>query len=302
LASAFQTWTVPARPVAIEYTPAVLEEIRVAAVDAFFKIPHGGLEIGGVLFGQRKDGLVRIESCRMLSCDYASGPSFVLSLADQDRRRDLLTTAAAEGLAPVGWFRSRTRSGIALTEADAYFGEAWQVALVLRPEATRPTRAAFFAHGASLGEFVLEPWAPVAEPLVLAGPVLSPPQESHSRAPWIAALCLGLAGAGLGGHEYLGVRRQPQEPLLLESFDRAGQLQLSWDRAARTIRDARGAKLEITDGENRMSTHLAASQLQQGSFYYVRRTERVDVHLTVFDARGRSTEEYASFFGAMPAP
>lgn len=102
----------------IEYPAAVLDEIRLAVMEAFFAIPRGGLEIGGVLFGRYREGLLRIEAFRILECDHAAGPSFTLSESDHVRLRDLLDSAAAEGLLPVGWFRSRTRSGISLSEAD----------------------------------------------------------------------------------------------------------------------------------------------------------------------------------------
>jgi hypothetical protein len=84
-------------------------------------------------------------------------------------------------------------------------------------------------------------------------------------------------------------------------LDRSGQLQLLWDRSARSIRAASRAKLEITDGAVRLSTNLEAAQLQRGTFYYARQTERVDIHLTVIGQNGRSTDEYASFFGRLPA-
>ena len=43
-------WTVPQSPVTIEYSVQALEEIRLAVTDAFFSLPRGGAEIGGVLF------------------------------------------------------------------------------------------------------------------------------------------------------------------------------------------------------------------------------------------------------------
>jgi len=319
----------------IEYPDGVLDQIRLAVVDAFFAIPRGGLEIGGVLFGRYRDGLLRIEAFRMLACEHAAGPSFTLSEADHVRLRDLLSSAATEGLQPVGWFRSRTRSEISLCDADAalhdaYFPEPWQAMLVLRPEITRPTRAAFFARVDGLlcmraSEFVVEPWgrstespAPdpvperhpegqvgklphdlpqVAEPKFLTT-ALAP--RTFSRALWVSALFVGLTGAGLAAHQYLEVKTPVQESLSLEALDRGGQLQLSWNHGARPVRTALQAKLEITDGPVRFSTDLEAAQLQRGSFYYARQTGRVDIHLAVIEPDGRSTDEYASYVGPLP--
>jgi proteasome lid subunit RPN8/RPN11 len=304
----------------------VLEQIRLAVVDAFFAIRHGGLEIGGVLFGRYREGLLRIEAFRMIECAHEAGPSFTLSKADQVGLRDLLESAAAEGLSPVGWFRSRTRSEICLSEADivlydTYFREPWQVVLVLRPEVMQPTRGGFFARvsgllrvDASLAEFVLEPWnAPalgpaqelqaeqppsIPEPQFLSA---APASRSSSRMRWISVLIVSLAGAGLAGRQYLETRTPAQDGFSLEALDRSGQLQLRWDRSARSVRAASRAKLEIADGPARLSTDLEAAQLQRGSFYYARQTERVDIHLTVIGRNGGSTDEYASFLGGLPA-
>jgi proteasome lid subunit RPN8/RPN11 len=310
------TWAVPECPFAIEYPAAVLDQIRLAVMDAFFAIRHGGLEIGGVLFGRYREGSLRIETFRMLECAHEAGPSFTLSDADRDRLQDLLESAAADGLSPVGWFRSRTRSHICLSEADialydTYFREPWQVVLVLRPEVMRPTRAGFFVRvdgrlrvDASLGEFALEPWNAAAEkPPTLPEPKFlneAPTPRSSSRMLWIAALIVSLVGATFAGWRYLDPRTAAHEGISLEALDRSGQLQLLWDRSARSVRSASRAKLEITDGPARLSTDLEAAQLQRGSFYYARRSERVDIHLTVIGPNGRSTDEYASFLGRLP--
>jgi hypothetical protein len=322
-------------PFAIEYPAGVLDQIRLAVVEAFFAIPRGGLEIGGVLFGRYRDGLLRIEAFRMLECEHAAGPSFTLSEADHVRLRDLLSSAAAEGLQPVGWFRSRTRSEIALWSADAtlhdaYFREPWQVVLVLRPEVTRPMRASFFVRvdgvlgvDSSLGEFVVKPWdGSTASPVPVPVPerhsegqvgnlphvpemkflTTTPEPRTFSRVLWVFALFVGLTGAGLAAHQYLEVKTPVPESLSLEVLDRGGQLQLSWNHGARPVRTARQAKLEITDGPARFSTDLEAAQLQKGSFYYARRTGRVDIHLAVIEPGGRSTDEYASYVGPLPEP
>ena len=42
-------WSAPECPFKIEYTPHVLEDIRLAVMDAFFSLPRGGAEIGGIL-------------------------------------------------------------------------------------------------------------------------------------------------------------------------------------------------------------------------------------------------------------
>jgi hypothetical protein len=68
------------------------------------------------------------------------------------------------------------------------------------------------------------------------------------------------------------------------------------------LRDpSRRAKLEKTDGASSIAADLGAGQLRQGLFYYARQTERVDVHMTVFEPDGRASDRYVSFLGRLPA-
>jgi len=65
---------------------------------------------------------------------------------------------------------------------------------------------------------------------------------------WIFALCLTLAAATLAAREYLDRRIPERGQLLVQAVDRDGQLQFQWDRSARLVLQARGARVEITDG------------------------------------------------------
>jgi proteasome lid subunit RPN8/RPN11 len=174
------TWSVPQCPIAVEYSKTVLDDIRLAVTDAFFSLPRGGAEIGGILLGRHEGGRVTIDGFAPLDCEHASGPSFTLSERDHQRLAELLAVSERNpaGLRPVGWYHSHTRSEIFLTEADCaihdrYFPEPWHLALVLRPHTFHPTRGGFFfreADGkihaqASYREFTVEPqpMAPVPE-------------------------------------------------------------------------------------------------------------------------------------------
>ena len=48
----------------IEYALSVLEQLRIDSIDGLNKVPHGGIEIGGVLFGIREGDRVRILASR----------------------------------------------------------------------------------------------------------------------------------------------------------------------------------------------------------------------------------------------
>jgi hypothetical protein len=135
---------------------------------------HGGVEIGGVLFGVRTPDSIEICAQRPLGCEYAFGPSFTLSENDRRTLEQLLASVATDadlaGMQPVGWYHSHTRSDISLSEKDLelysrYFPEPWQIALVLRPYRFDPVRAGFFFREpdgsidakATRHEFVISP-------------------------------------------------------------------------------------------------------------------------------------------------
>ena len=149
--SSLVTWSVPQCPFTIESSARVLDEIRLEIMDAFFSLPRGGAEIGGVLLGRFANGRLSIQGYRPLECEHAFGPSFTLSENDFGRLEELLAAAEAKpGEAqPVGWYHSHTRSEVFLSEADRaiherFFSQPWQVALVLKPHTFQPTRAGFF--------------------------------------------------------------------------------------------------------------------------------------------------------------
>src|ERR1019366_40416 len=167
-------WQADDCAVRIAYSRAVMEELSLAATDGFNRLAHGGVEIGGVLFGVRDPDAVKILAHRALACEYAFGPSWMLSDNDRCALEDLLaspnTDSNLSGVQPVGWYISHTRSEILLSERDLrlflqYFPEIWQIALVLRPHRFDPVRAGFFFRdpdgsvqaASSHHEFIIEP-------------------------------------------------------------------------------------------------------------------------------------------------
>jgi hypothetical protein len=153
--SAIVTWAVPESPVSIEYPAVLLQQVNAYVLEGFHRLSRGGMEVGGVLFGYRDRGRLRLETWRPIACEYSKGPCFALSENDQVDLERILAAAAKDprlsGLEPLGWFVSHTRSGLALVETDqevirGYFGDPWQVTLVLHPQKNVPTRASFFAR------------------------------------------------------------------------------------------------------------------------------------------------------------
>jgi proteasome lid subunit RPN8/RPN11 len=165
------TWSTPECSFSIESSSRVLDDIRLAVTDAFFSLPRGGAEIGGVLLGEWQEGRLTISDYAALECEHAFGPSFTLSLKDEKRLMELIHAAGASGAGQVvGWYHSHTRTGVLLSDSDLtihnkFFPESWQVALVVKPHTLEPMRAGFFFRGnggiihtsASYREFLIEP-------------------------------------------------------------------------------------------------------------------------------------------------
>lgn len=167
-------WTIPEYPYRVTVAAPIINEIRILAVEAFYSVPRGGVEIGGVFFGTRTTDSLNIRAQRPITCQYASGPSFTLSVKDQLGLSGLLDQASTDpdlaGMSPLGWYHSHTRSEIFLSPADLqfyndFFPDRWQIAMVLRPANLQPTRAGFFFRDrlgavksdAPLQIFALEP-------------------------------------------------------------------------------------------------------------------------------------------------
>lgn len=229
------TWSAPQCPYTVEYAPSTLDDIRLAVMDAFFSLPRGGAEIGGILLGYFRDGGLRILDYRPLDCEHATGPSFTLSERDRARLAELLAEAAKgpPERQPVGWYHSHTRSEIFLSEADReihlqYFLQPWQTALVLRPHIFHPAKAAFFFRNAdgSMGEevadreFVLEALAvrpaPNSQSAAAGEPVPEPPARVQSEAPAITPTPMARSPFAAPANE-LPDEQQPSIPKFLET-------------------------------------------------------------------------------------
>jgi len=168
----FKTWKPEASALTIEYAASVMEDLRQAGEQGFQTIPHGGIEIGAILFGVRTDSTVRICEWRPIECSHARGPGFILSETDLRRMAETLSQARGEmpGLEPVGWFHTHTRSEIFLSAEDIaifdqWFPQSWQIALVMRLKKESSATAGFFVREpdgslrseASYQEFTVRP-------------------------------------------------------------------------------------------------------------------------------------------------
>jgi hypothetical protein len=213
----FGSWSAPAAPVAIEYPLEVMDEIRAAAADGLQKLARGGLEVAGVLFGVQRETGIRILTWRPIACEYALGPTLQLSERDRAGLTRLLETAEADqdlqGLKPVGWFLSHTRSDILLSPSDleifyAFFPQPWQVTLVLHPTQAGPARAGFFVRDAdgalksdsSYQEFDVKPLRRAARPPDPLPPITPEPVSSRRNTEALLALPMTTPFEGRAAH------------------------------------------------------------------------------------------------------
>src|SRR5580700_5592177 len=153
----FASWRVPQFPRSIEYPLEVMEEIRAFACDELLQLSHGGDDVGGVLFGTRRDDLVRILTWRPIACEHTQGEGLRLSYNDRMNLAVQLEVARQNAdlkdLRPVGWFVSHLRGGVALLDSDleiynGFFPDAWQVAMVICPKGNGSAQAGFFVREA----------------------------------------------------------------------------------------------------------------------------------------------------------
>ncbi len=151
----YGSWAAPEIPVQIQYSLIVIEEIRHEVAHGFQKMARGGIEVGGVLYGRRDGDTILIQAMRPIVCEHALGPSFQLSAKDRALLGAQLDEAQEDPQlsesAPVGFFVSHTRSEINLAPTDleiyeTYFGQSWQIAMVIRPGRGGAMRAGFFAR------------------------------------------------------------------------------------------------------------------------------------------------------------
>jgi hypothetical protein len=198
----FASWSVPQFPAAIEYPPEIMEEIRAFACDELLQLSHGGNEAGGVLFGTRREDLVRILTWRPIACEHAHGESLLLSYNDRMNLAVQLELARQNAdlkdLRPLGCFISHARGTVSLSPSDleiynGFFPESWQVALVICPQGGGRAEAGFFVReregkleaGSSYRPFEIKPLDPASAPAKAPAPVkvsLPPPPAAPAPA------------------------------------------------------------------------------------------------------------------------
>ena len=149
-------WSVAGKPVAVHLDLDVVERMSREVMRGYGVVPRRGVEVGGILLGsiESKGGqeLVRIEDFEPVACLHSRGASYLLSEEEQLRFEDVLARwypGEDRRTYAVGYYRSHTRQGLGLSEEDLeiynrYFSNAGNVALLVKPFATRASVGAIF--------------------------------------------------------------------------------------------------------------------------------------------------------------
>lgn len=144
----------PDLPLVIRLSLDAVDRIGQEVMSGFGKVPRRGAEVGGLLLGRVVDGerpTVDIDDFVPMPIEYRLGPSWLLSDNDEAAFAELLRHASTGEDRIVGFVRSNTRPEQPLTPEDMgilekYFPQRPMVVLMIRPFATRPSVASFFAR------------------------------------------------------------------------------------------------------------------------------------------------------------
>jgi hypothetical protein len=151
----FLLWKAPGRLPSVKLHFDVIQRMTVDIMKGFGVTRRRGTEVGGVLLGKIEtdgDPAVLINDYEAVACEYAQGPSYVLSAGDLGKFREAAerwSRQTSPDQYAVGYFRSHTRDGLRLDEVDVsqfheHFKDPLAVALLVRPFATKTSEAGFF--------------------------------------------------------------------------------------------------------------------------------------------------------------
>ncbi|MGA2329964.1 MAG: hypothetical protein ABSH05_27280 [Bryobacteraceae bacterium] len=321
-------WELAGNAAAIRLRLEVVERLEREALESLRALTKRGSEVGGLLLGRvsRDCHAITIEEYEAVACDYSRGPLYQLSEADELRLEAALARPRAP-LSVVGFFRSNTRKDLVpdsndLALIEKHFSGRDPLVLLVKPFSMKPSHGAWFlsqeGYASPAIEFTfrrgaLEQDHPAAQRTPTPAPPAEPPKDpvvpdlrrldqamvsprpAPRRRRWLwLPLLAGLTGASW----YLGYRVSgpglpvpavASEALALRVERSAGQLRLSWNRAAPAIATAQKATLSIVDGTQEQNLNLDLGQLRTGSLVYTPTTGDVAFRLEVTDLQHGKT-------------
>jgi len=119
--------------VAVRVAQDLMTLLRTEAAAGYERMVWGGVELGGILLGERREDEILVQQRIACECEHAYGPAFELTPKDEERFAALLEKHAGE---VVGWYRTTSRD-LSLTQPDEElfnrrFPQTDSVALLIR--------------------------------------------------------------------------------------------------------------------------------------------------------------------------
>jgi hypothetical protein len=335
-------WEVSGQPVVVHLRLDVVDRMAAEILRGFGAVPKRGAEVGGILVGAiasattpGDNSIVRIEDFEPVPCKYVRGPSYLLTEYERmlfDEVCERRSPKNAGNTYAVGYYRSHTRDGFSLEPEDLglldqHFRLPAQVALLVKPFATKPGVGAFFvrkngAFPASTPlEFPFRRWEmtgeepprrpsmpekkeapPVSRPeRIFSAEPEEPPQVSHApkrpksrSAIWMVAAFVFLLLGVLLGYEASRITapRRASDFALSLAVERTGEnLTVRWNPAAPAIRSASNGVLEIDDGGETKRVELDRANLSGGSMVYRNTSGQIRFRLVAYLDSGLSVTE-----------
>lgn len=315
----FYVWRPRGGERAVYLSLKVVDAILQDVLRGFGALPKRGAEVGGVLLGRVSGAAIWIEAQEAIPCGYAHGPSYELRGKDEERLERALAEQPGR---VVGFYRSDTRERLTLDAEDLrllekHFPSADAVALLIRPYATKVSRAGFFfrTNGAFpaasplefpfsskllRGESEAAPEQPSAGPQPASPPPpataveLPPPRKSRWDV-WAAALTLATALGWSGGYFVARRTAPPPDPsvyrLGLAADRSSGPFKVTWDGRGVALRTAARGELRVDDQGRVKLVPLELDQLRMGEAIYDSTSPRVRFELRVQQTSGSILSE-----------
>src|SRR5437763_13566262 len=115
--SEYFSWFSADRDRSVQISRDVMKKLHTEVMRGFGKTRRRGTECGGLLLGEKDtSGKITIDDFQIVPCEYAFGPSYNLSEKDEQAFRQAV---AGAGSSVIGFFRSNTRSELAVDETDS---------------------------------------------------------------------------------------------------------------------------------------------------------------------------------------
>lgn len=333
--SPFILWRADGDSLAVEFSRLVLEQIRQACFAASSSQAPDRHAIGGVLLGTRLGTFRRVLGWQMIERGCATGQPFQLNEEEEIRLRKQLKESSRNGMETVGWFASRTRGSLVVSQEERrihelLFNESEQLMLTTRilrsGDLTMAVHAPSQKHDGLLRarepEIRIVPMSrsefEAALAVAEAGPVEAPAAPippapvtgKHSTyfafgfaiflvaAAAIAILAWQMrhpAQPAAAGAVVSGAEAHPMRLLSLHAQHESSRLTVEWDPLAYDVSEIASASISLITGSRARDYRVGPAALRKGRFSIALKRPPSAVILSLQRAGRNAIRESVSF-------